>query len=129
MSDPIGAVDLTHRLALSSATPQKNAAPLTAEQKKALGNLHNAASQFEGVFLTMVMKSMRDTVPQSTLFGQDSQSEKTWQAMLDDEYSQQMAKSGGFGLAAQLEQQLRNVVLANAKNEAGANVDDRRIEP
>jgi flagellar protein FlgJ len=104
-------------------------APLTDDQKHALKNLHQAASQFEGVFLQMVMSSMRDTVPQDSLFGKDSASEQTWQSMLDDEYSQQMAKSGGVGLAAQLERQMRAVVLGNAKNEAQANVDDRRIEP
>jgi flagellar protein FlgJ len=104
-------------------------APLNNEQKQALANLHKAATQFEGVFLQMVMSSMRDTVPQDTLFGKDSSSEQTWQGMLDNEYSQQMAKSGGVGLAEQLERQLRNVVLSNAHNEANANVDERRLAP
>jgi len=106
-----------------------NAAPLTNEQKQALQNLHQAATQFEGVFLQMVMSAMRDTVPQNSIFGQDSASGQTWQSMLDDEYSQQMAKSGGLGLAQQLERQMRNVVLSNAHNESKVNVDERRIEP
>jgi flagellar protein FlgJ len=105
------------------------AAQLSPDQKHALENLHQAATQFEGVFLQMVMKSMRDTVPQESIFGKDSASEQTWQSMLDDEYSQQMSKSGGVGLAEQLERQMRSVVLSNAKNEARANVNDRRIEP
>ena len=110
------------------AQAAQQAEPLTAEQKKALQNLHDASTQFEGVFLQMVMSSMRDTVPKESIFGEDSTSQ-TWQSMLDDEYSQQMAKSGGFGLAAQLEQQMRAAVLANAKTESNANVDERRIEP
>ncbi len=105
------------------------AQPLTAEQKKALANLHSAATQFEGVFLQMVMDSMRETVPEDSLFGKDSASEQTWQSMLDNEYSQDMAKSGGVGLAAQMERQMRPEILANAKSEANANVDERRIEP
>ena len=102
--------------------------PLTGEQKTALANLHKATQQFEGVFLQMVMSSMRETVPKDSMFGGGT-AEETFQSMLDDEYSQQMSKTGGFGLAAQLEHQMRAVVLANAKNEARANVDDRRIEP
>jgi flagellar protein FlgJ len=102
---------------------------LTPDQQKALQNLHQAATQFEGVFLQMVMGAMRDTVPQESIFGRDSASEQTWQSMLDDEYSQQMAKAGGLGLATQLEQQMRGVVLSNARTEARANVDQRRIQP
>ena len=107
----------------------QNAAPLTNEQKQALGKLHQAATQLEGVFLQMVMSTMRETVPQNDLFGKDQSAEQTWQSMLDDEYSQQMAKSGGLGLAQQLERQMRSVVLSNAATESHANVDDRRIEP
>lgn len=113
----------------ATAAAGAQSAPLTADQKKALDNLHKAATQFEGVFLQMVMSSMRSTVPQESIFGKDSASEQTWQGMLDNEYSQQMAKSGGVGLAAQLERQLRNVVLSDAGAEAHANVDDRRIAP
>ena len=97
--------------------------PITAEQKKALDNLHQAATQFEGVFLQMVMSSMRETVPQSSIFGDDSGATKMWQSMLDDEYSQSMAKSGTFGLASQLERQMRPVVLGNAHTEAKAHVN------
>ena len=95
---------------------------MTADQKAALGKLHDAATQLEGVFLQMVMSAMRDTVPQQSIFGTESASESTWQSMLDDQYSQQMASTGGFGLAAQLEQQMRGRVLGNASNEANANV-------
>ncbi|HVA34443.1 MAG TPA: rod-binding protein [Candidatus Baltobacteraceae bacterium] len=108
---------------------RRAAQTLTPDQKKALQNLHQAATQFEGVFLQMVMGAMRETVPTSSIFGQDSASEKTWQSMLDDEYSQQMAGAGGFGLAAQLEQQMRATVLSDPAAEAHTNVDQRRIQP
>jgi Rod binding domain-containing protein len=107
----------------TSAAPQK----LSAEQQRALKNLHDAATQFEGVFLQMVMSAMRETVAKSTIFGQESVSESTWQSMLDDQYSQQLAGTGGFGLAAQLEQQMRPLVLGNARAEANANVQSRGI--
>lgn len=104
--------------------------PLTSDQQKALKNLHSAATQFEGVFLQMVMDAMRSTVPENTLFGQDSASEGTWQSMLDNEYAQNLSKTGGVGLAKQMERQMRNAVLSNAKAEANADPDaTKRIGP
>jgi Rod binding domain-containing protein len=70
--------------------------PLTPAQKQALAKLHDAATQFEGVFTEMLMNAMQDTVPQQTLFGGDNSAEQTWQSMLNDERSQEMAKNGSF---------------------------------
>ena len=114
----------------TAGTPQAQGAqqPLTPEQKQALAKLHDAATQFEGVFMEMVMNAMQDTVPQQTLFGGDDSAEQTWQSMLNDERSQEMAKNGGFGLAQQLESQFRNQVLGDASKESKVDVD-RRIDP
>ncbi len=109
----------------SGVKPQQ---PLTPQQKQALAKLHDAATQFEGVFIEMLMNAMQETVPQQTLMGGDNSAEQTWQSMLNDERSQQMAKSGSFGLAQQLESQFRNQVLGDASHEANVDVD-RRIEP
>lgn len=103
-------------------------ANLTPEQKQALAKLHDAATQFEGVFIEILMNAMQDTVPQQSIFGQEDSSEQTWQGMLNDERAQAMAKSGSFGLAKQLEEQLRPQVLGDAAQEAHTDVD-RRIEP
>jgi peptidoglycan hydrolase FlgJ len=111
--------------AIGAAAHAAAAQPLTAAQKQALAKLHDAATQFEGVFLQMVMSSMRDTVPKESIFGKDSASEETWQGMLDNEYSQSMAKSGGLGLAAQLESQLRQQVLGDAAAEAQTQIRGR----
>jgi Rod binding domain-containing protein len=108
--------------------PAGSAQNLTPEQKQALGKLHDAATQFEGVFLEILMNAMQDTVPQETIFGQEDSSEQTWQGMLNEERSQAIAKSGSFGLAKQLEEQLRPEVLGNAAQEARTQVDGR-IEP
>ena len=106
----------------------QNAQPLTPEQKQALAKLKDAATQFEGVFMEMLMNAMQDTVPQQTIFGKEDSSEQTWQGMLNDERAQALAKNDSFGLARQLEEQLRPEVLGNAAQEAKADVD-RRIEP
>jgi Rod binding domain-containing protein len=119
-TDPIG------------SNPQANAANasqnLTDDQKAALAKLHTVATQFEGVFLEMLMNAMQDTVPQQTLFGGDNSAEQTWQSMLNDERAQAMSKNGGFGLAQQLENQMRNQVLGDAGHEAKVDVD-KRMEP
>ncbi len=102
--------------------------PLTQQQQQALKGLHEAATQFEGVFLQMVMSSMSDTVPKDDIFGKSSSSEQTWQSMLDNERSQEMAKNGGFGLAAELEREYRSQVLAGAAQESKVQVEGR-IDP
>jgi Rod binding domain-containing protein len=116
----------------TGSNPQANAANasqnLTADQKAALAKLHTVATQFEGVFLEMLMNAMQDTVPQQSLFGGDNSAEQTWQSMLNDERAQAIAKDGSFGLAAQLENQMRNQVLGDASHEAKVDVD-KRMEP
>ncbi len=113
----------------SSSSPQTQSSQnLTPVQKQALAKLHDAATQFEGVFLEMLMNAMQDTVPEQSIFGEESASEQTWQGMLNDERAQAIAKNGAFGLAQQLEGQLRNQVLDDASHEANVDVD-RRTEP
>lgn len=94
----------------------------TPQQKAALQRLHSAATQLEGVFLDMLFSAMRDTVPKESIFGKQSGAEGTFQTMLDEQRSQQMAKSGSFGIAKVLEEQLKNSVLADAAREAKADV-------
>jgi flagellar protein FlgJ len=113
------------RIAAAGA-PAAETKPLTPVQKQALAKLHDAATKFEGVFLQMVMSSMRETVPKDSIFGKDSAgAQETWQGMLDDEYSQAMSKSGGLGLAKQLEDQLRPQVLSDAEQEAHTQINGR----
>ncbi len=101
---------------------------LTPVQQQALKKLHEADTQFEGVFLQMLMSAMRATVPQDSVFGKESQAEQTWQDMLDSERSQAIATSGTFGIAQQLDAQLRNAVLSDAQVEAHTSID-KRTEP
>ncbi|HEY8297021.1 MAG TPA: rod-binding protein [Candidatus Baltobacteraceae bacterium] len=95
-----------------------DAQQLTPDQTSALKRLHQAATQLEGVFLNMLFKAMRDTVPQETVFGKQSAGESTFQEMLDSQRADQMAQSGSFGVARVLEAQLRASVLSDASHEA-----------
>ena len=62
-----------------------------------------AATQFESMFINMMMKSMREATPADGLT--DSQDTKTYTSMLDQQMSQKLAKRG-IGLADALVRQL-----------------------
>lgn len=65
--------------------------------------LKSAATQFEAMFLNMMMKSMREATPQDGVM--DSQQSKMYTSMLDQQTSQNLAKRG-TGLADVLMRQL-----------------------
>jgi len=67
--------------------------------------LRAAARQFEGLFMNMVMKSMRDATPQDSPF--DSQQSRMYTSMLDQKISDKFAQRG-MGLADALMRQLSN---------------------
>ncbi|RZT09009.1 flagellar protein FlgJ [Duganella sp. CF402] len=73
--------------------------------------LKTAATQFEAMFVNMMLKSMRDATPQDGML--DSSQTKTFQTMLDQQTSQNIAKKG-IGLADMLVRQL------SAKTDAAA---------
>jgi len=73
--------------------------------------LKDVARQFETVFLKMMLKSMRDTVPESELIN----SEKTtfYESMYDDQISLDLSKRGNLGLADMIVQQMGEQTQAN----------------
>lgn len=82
--------------------------------------LQAAAKQFETVFMNMVLKSMRDTVPTDGLMSGGSE-EQMFQGMLDQQFAQSMADGKGAGLADMIVKQLsRNLNLDQA---ADAKID------
>ncbi len=83
--------------------------------------LREACEGFEAMFLDIMFKEMRNTVPENTLFGQ-SQGEKIWHSMLDTELMQNVAKSGGVGIADMMYNNLIDQVASqtvNAKGQVG----------
>lgn len=67
--------------------------------------LKAASQQFETLFLQMVMKSMRDSVPQDGLLNSDQS--RFYTGLLDQQMAQNLATSGkGVGFAKLIEQQL-----------------------
>src|SRR4051812_19235638 len=71
--------------------------------------LKTAATQFEAMFVNMMMKSMREATPQDGMM--DSQQSKMFTTMLDQQTSQSIAKKG-IGLADMLVRQLSQTAAA-----------------
>jgi flagellar protein FlgJ len=80
--------------------------------------LKAAATQFEALFMNMILKSMRDSLPKDGLMS--SSAGDTYTGMLDQQLSQKLA-SQGTGLADMLVRQLsRNMKPAAAAGAAAA---------
>ena len=58
--------------------------------------LKKACQEMESVFLNMLLKTMRDTVPKSELGG-NTQRTETMQSMMDMEMTRNLAAAGGTG--------------------------------
>ncbi|MBC9070793.1 flagellar assembly peptidoglycan hydrolase FlgJ [Thauera sp. CAU 1555] len=66
--------------------------------------LRGAAKQFEGMFLQMVLKSMRDAMPTDSLFG--TEQSRMYQQLLDQQMAVNLAQGRGVGLADVIYRQL-----------------------
>lgn len=74
-------------------------------QKDPQSGLKAAAQQFETMFLQMVLKSMRDTVPSDGLLSNDQT--RFYNSLLDQQMAQNLSTSGrGVGFAQLIERQL-----------------------
>ncbi|MEC5387370.1 flagellar assembly peptidoglycan hydrolase FlgJ [Uliginosibacterium sp. H3] len=93
MMDQINTLDVNALIALKRAAHEN-----TPESIKA------TAKQFEALFLQMVLKSMRETVPKDGML--DSESTKFYEGLGDQQLAAVLAQRGGVGLAASIERQL-----------------------
>ncbi len=66
---------------------------------------HHAAQELERYFLFTLMKEMRKTIPEDTLLG-GGQMKSFFQELLDDALAGEMARSGQWGVARIIEQQI-----------------------
>jgi peptidoglycan hydrolase FlgJ len=61
--------------------------------------LEKACHDFESLFVKYMLQTMRDTIPENSLFG-GGQAEKIYTGMLDDEVARSVSEKRGIGLAA-----------------------------
>ena len=69
--------------------------------------LKRTCLEFESIFLTYVLKSMRNTIVENGLLGNSNES-KIFNAMFDEKLAMGIAKSGGIGLGKMLFAQLKD---------------------
>lgn len=93
----------------------------TAAKSNSPESVKAVSSQFEAMFVNMMLKSMRDATPQDGMF--DNEQTKAFTSMLDQQLSQKIA-SHGIGLAEILTRQLTKgptaALDANAVKKSGA---------
>ena len=81
--------------------------PLAAHPKDGSDEeLEKATQQFEALLLNMMIREMRKTVPEATLFP-DSMAKELFTDMLDEKIADSMAERGGIGISRMLFDQLR----------------------
>ena len=90
-------------------------------KKNEMKALKETATQFEALFLQMMLKSMRQATPRSELL--DSEAIKTYEGMYDREVAISMAGRGSTGIADMLVKQLSRFVDAESTKE----ILDKRI--
>lgn len=85
--------------------------------------LELATRQFEGLFIQMMLKSMRSTVGENAMFS--SSTTKTFQDMQDTEMAKQVAANGGLGLT----QQIIDSVMQQANLQPRAKATPENVAP
>src|SRR4051794_5226307 len=93
-------------------------APQDMNASAGMTTLREATQQFESLFISQLMKSMRDTVPQSHLMGSGS-GQQLFREMLDQELAGRVAESGGIGIGEMLYRQLSPNRSDGRKNGTG----------
>lgn len=70
------------------------------------GGIRAAAQQFEALFLQIMLKSMREAIPESSLM--NSQQTRFYAGLMDQQWSQHLSGKG-LGIAEQLTAQLSSL--------------------
>ena len=83
--------------------------------------LHQAAQQFEGMLLQMMLKGMRDATPQDGML--DSDQSRFYTSILDQQLAQNLSATGKVGFARMIEQQLGKSMGPAVAGDAAASTE------
>jgi flagellar protein FlgJ len=101
---------------------QKANADLKAKIKQdPQGGLKQAAQEFEGMMLQMMLKSMRDATPQDGLM--DSDQTRFFTSIMDQQLAQNLSAQGKLGFAKLIEKQLGRNLVSGSTIDPGASFD------
>ena len=86
--------------------------------------LKRACSEFESIFITYMLKSMRKTIVKDGLLGNSHES-KIFKAMFDENLAIGISRNGGIGLAKMLFERMqdKNLALPGPAMEGRGNED------
>ena len=88
--------------------------------------LKQAAQQFEGMLLQMMLKSMRDATPQDGLL--DNAQTRFLTSILDQQVAQNLAAKGALGFAKVIEQQLGRSLIPGGSDAVASSLERLRQE-
>jgi len=101
------------------------AAGVSSVASKQAAEQARAASMLEGMFLRELMKVMRETVPESSMFG-DNLGQNIYTQMFDESVADEVSKGEGIGLRRVLLDQLGGGALPTGKLQAAFQPTPRR---
>jgi len=105
--NPMGADSTIFQLRASSADQTLSTARSGLQRNNDSDDpLENASKQFESLLLNFMIREMRATVPESTLFP-PSMAEDIFKGMLDEQIAGEMAQNGGIGISRMIFNQLK----------------------
>lgn len=87
-------------IATASLVPFDATSAVESRAAQADARQKDAATQLEGVFVSMLLKTMRETMTEGEMFGNDTSD--IWGGIFDQAMGDAVAKDGGLGLAEQL---------------------------
>ena len=95
------------------STIQETRVGTSDEERQAI---KDAAETFESYFIQIMLREMRRTIPDGDGIIPRGQAERIFTEMLDEELSNEMARSGGIGLSQVIVQQLtRDSYMSNMR--------------
>lgn len=88
------------------ATVLENAVENGVEAGQDTSEIRRAAVEMESFFINQMFQALRRTIPESEGLFEKSNAEKIFQEMLDETTAQNLAESGGLGIADMMYEQL-----------------------
>ncbi len=90
----------------------------TADKDVSQRRLKGICAEFESIFITHMLKSMRKTVVETGLLGNTNES-KIYQSMFDEKLAIQISRNGGIGLGEILFERLKDENLGASPGHGG----------
>lgn len=91
-------------------------------EEKDTESLKKVATQFEELFVNLILKTMRSGI-QKTDLTDSSYQKDIFDGMLDETYSKEIAKTGGLGIADMLMKSFEPYLNGEVKEHSGSKID------